>query len=108
MILLIVYNFYLQASQLVAKPLYDAKVQPTTLLPKQMGNHDQELENLELFQKHVTTDDWVAGEDSRGVEEEGEAELGSGEIKMEVSYWTMHAWDGTDNASGCRCSAAVE
>lgn len=28
----------LQASQQVAKPLYDAKVQPTTLVPKQVGN----------------------------------------------------------------------
>lgn len=28
----------LQASQQVAKPLYDAKVQPTTLIPKQVGN----------------------------------------------------------------------
>lgn len=27
-----------QASQQVAKPLYDAKVQPTTLIPKQVGN----------------------------------------------------------------------
>ena len=28
----------LQASQQVGKPLYDAKVQPTTLIPKQVGN----------------------------------------------------------------------
>lgn len=28
----------LQVSQQVAKPLYDAKVQPTTLIPKQIGN----------------------------------------------------------------------
>ena len=28
----------LQTSQIVAKPLYDAKVQPSTLLPKQVGN----------------------------------------------------------------------
>ncbi|KAL0329705.1 UNVERIFIED_CONTAM: Hydroxymethylglutaryl-CoA synthase [Sesamum radiatum] len=28
----------LQASQQVAKPLYDAKVQPSTLIPKQVGN----------------------------------------------------------------------
>ena len=28
----------LQASQQVAKPLYDEKVQPTTLVPKQVGN----------------------------------------------------------------------
>lgn len=28
----------LQASQQAAKPLYDAKVQPTTLVPKQVGN----------------------------------------------------------------------
>lgn len=31
-------NVPLQASQQVAKPLYDAKVQPSTLLPKQVGN----------------------------------------------------------------------
>jgi hydroxymethylglutaryl-CoA synthase len=29
---------HLQVSQQVAKPLYDAKVQPTTLIPKQVGN----------------------------------------------------------------------
>ncbi|MBA0845232.1 hypothetical protein Goarm_023014 [Gossypium armourianum] len=29
---------HLQASQQVSKPLYDAKVQPTTLIPKQVGN----------------------------------------------------------------------
>lgn len=29
---------FLQASQQVAKPLYDAKVQPSTLIPKQVGN----------------------------------------------------------------------
>jgi len=28
----------LQTSQQVAKPLYDEKVQPTTLIPKQVGN----------------------------------------------------------------------
>lgn len=31
-------NFHVQASQQVAKPLYDEKVQPTTLIPKQVGN----------------------------------------------------------------------
>lgn len=29
---------YLQATQQVAKPFYDAKVQPSTLIPKQVGN----------------------------------------------------------------------
>lgn len=31
-------NFHVQASQQVAKALYDEKVQPTTLIPKQVGN----------------------------------------------------------------------
>lgn len=30
--------FILKASQQVAKPLYDEKVQPSTLIPKQVGN----------------------------------------------------------------------
>lgn len=33
-----VFLMHMQASQQLAKPLYDEKVQPTTLIPKQVGN----------------------------------------------------------------------
>ncbi|KAL1059609.1 hypothetical protein V6Z11_1Z024100 [Gossypium hirsutum] len=32
-----------KASQQVSKPLYDAKVQPTTLIPKQVGQHERRV-----------------------------------------------------------------
>jgi hydroxymethylglutaryl-CoA synthase len=34
----LILTFNMQASQQVAKHLYDSKVQPTTLIPKQVGN----------------------------------------------------------------------
>lgn len=37
-LLMVAFSFSLKVSQQVAKAFYDSKVQPTTLIPKQVGN----------------------------------------------------------------------